>query len=394
MLRKLDDMTNPKILFNCSTNNIGGGVKNAVLFIIEALKSNDSIKWVFLISFGVRDLLLKYDITLDDRFFVFEKSPARNKLSREKLISLEKKIQPNLVFTMAGPAYVKFSSLHVLGLSSAYITHPDLSIFKFKRNFRDKVKLVIHIAFQIYHSTKADFFIFQTDEARNNFSKNVRIDINRTTVINNAFDSRLQDVLLKLRERNREEHDPIIIFCPGAAYDHKGFQFIPRIVGELLKLTGLPFQFIITLPESTLLNEINHQINQLKVNPFIRNVGPFKYSNVASLYSAADIVFVPSLLETFSATYLEAMSARKILVVADKGFARDACEDAAIYVNPGNALETAKTFAEILRDPTVFTYKIQLGEQILTRYGNQEQRYKKIINLLNSIHRENLQLNK
>ena len=74
--------------------------------------------------------------------------------------------------------------------------------------------------------------------------------------------------------------------------------------------------------------EKNEQLNkQLEVEDLVKNIGPYHYSEISSHYAQADIVFVPSLLETFSATYLEAMVANKPLVVAQKDFAKEVCKN-------------------------------------------------------------------
>ena len=51
----------PVILFNCSTNNVGGGMKNSALFIQESLKDN-SIKWNYAVSEEIANFLTKFSI--------------------------------------------------------------------------------------------------------------------------------------------------------------------------------------------------------------------------------------------------------------------------------------------------------------------------------------------
>lgn len=98
------------------------------------------------------------------------------------------------------------------------------------------------------------------------------------------------------------------IFCPGADYTHKAFQFIPEIAKSLKEIIDIDFKFILTLPDSKLWFRIANRAIELGVKDKIINRGPFSYTEANLLYAGADLVFVPSLLETFSASYLEAVS--------------------------------------------------------------------------------------
>ena len=57
-------------------------------------------------------------------------------------------------------------------------------------------------------------------------------------------------------------------------------------------------------------------------------------SEIESVYEAVDAVFMPTLLESYSATFLECMAYKKPLLVSDREFAREICGDAAIYFDP------------------------------------------------------------
>ncbi len=72
------------VLFNCSTNVVGGGVKNSAIFI-KSVFSNNDVNWIFAISPQVKQLLIKMGLVLDSRFEEFEKSPSKNLDSRKRL---------------------------------------------------------------------------------------------------------------------------------------------------------------------------------------------------------------------------------------------------------------------------------------------------------------------
>jgi hypothetical protein len=173
-----------KILFNCTTNTIGGGIKNSAFFIKYALRNNN-VEWVFAISPQVEDILCRWGL-LKENMYVFDVSPARNKNQRKKLKALVRKHQVDLVYTMAGPAYVDFDAIHVQGISNSYITHADIQGFCIGRSFLDVVKIIFVAAYRIIWARKADYWIFQTKEAQNCFCRRWLIAKNKTKVITTA----------------------------------------------------------------------------------------------------------------------------------------------------------------------------------------------------------------
>ena len=63
-------------------------------------------------------------------------------------------------------------------------------------------------------------------------------------------------------------------------------------------------------------------------------VGAIRQQRLGEFYSAADVMFLPTLLESFSGTYLEAMQLERPILTSDRDFAREICGDAAVYVDP------------------------------------------------------------
>lgn len=372
-----------KILFNCSTNIVGGGLKNSALFIKNAI-NDSSIDWFFAISAPVADLLNKWDIDCNkDNFCIFNLSPARNSDSRAKLINYAKSKNVELVYTMAGPAYVSFHCKHVMGISNPYITHADYDAYKLKGNFFNIFKYFLYTSVQFLYTYKADYYVFQTDYSKNCFSKRSFIAKSKMFVIPNAYDDSLRKYFNSLEQDDNIKGNKIQIFCPGAPYIHKAFQFLPETIFELSKISSKDFEFVVTLPEnSEIWIQMKNQLEELNVLQYCKNIGPYIYSDLLNFLKTCDIVYVPSLLETFSASYLEAMCANKKLVVADKSFAKDICEKYAIYTDPKNSKKTAIVFNKLFNELNLSKNEIKLASTILDLYGNQETRFRKLKDLL------------
>jgi hypothetical protein len=79
------------------------------------------------------------------------------------------------------------------------------------------------------------------------------------------------------------------------------------------------------------------------------------------------------------------MCAKKKLVAADKNFAREVCRNYATYTNPQDGVRTAKAINEIFSNINVTKEELEISNEILSNYGNQDQRFDKIIALINNL---------
>ena len=92
------------------------------------------------------------------------------------------------------------------------------------------------------------------------------------------------------------------------------------------------------------------------------------------LYQQTDALFLPSLLECFSANYVEAMAMSRPIITTRLGFAQTICGDAALYFNP---LDSESALDQILRlraDDDLRNALVRKGLEELRRYGTAQER--------------------
>jgi len=375
-----------KILFNCTTNIVGGGVKNSAIFIKYALEYK-KIDFICAISCEVENILKKWDIDASD-MYIFKVSPARDKNARNKLKKLADTLEVDAIFTMAGPAYVDFSQKHIMGISNPYITHADWKAFSIGKNLKEVTKTFTLVMYQAYWARKADIFLFQTNTSRDGFVKRLYINKSRTRVISNSIG---EDFVKAFEEEQFKYIDlskKIVIFCPAAPFNHKVLDTIAHIANSLKEIVNgrYQFEFILTINKDTeLYIKISKFIDKFGLSNEVKTIGSFNYADAYKLYKDSDIVFVPSILETFSASYLEALIAKKILIVANKNFAKDICEDAAIYTEPFDYYQTAKLIDKVISDTKLQEDLHRKSLNVLDKYGTQKDRFDKIVKLLKEI---------
>ena len=99
-------------------------------------------------------------------------------------------------------------------------------------------------------------------------------------------------------------------------------------------------------------------------------------------------MFLPTLLECFSASYAEAMVMRKPIITSDMGFAHCVCKDAAIYFNPVDADEIAEKLIRLVDDKEQQKILVAKGDKQKEQFGTSEDRVKGILNLCEELIKE------
>lgn len=376
----------PTYLFNCTTNVVGGAVQNAVNFVIEALR-DPKRAWRFAVSGIVERELDKFGITAVGECFL--KSPARDSDARSRLRSYARSSGAALVYTMAGPAYVGFDLPHVMGCSNPYLTNLDWIALKAGRGPASIASTVARTIYQAVHARRADYWIFQTEASKNGFCRRLLIDDRRTGVVPNAIGASFRSG--GRSSANDSSHfisEPPRVLCPAAAYPHKLIHRIPEVIAEANRLDpDLKPVFTITIPESSpIARRTERSAYQLGVRTQLTNIGAFAYKDARQVYTATDVVFLPSLLEVFSTSYLEAMAMARPLVVPNRDFAKEICGDAAMYFNAASMTDAARKLVAVMRSPDLRQELVERGYQRLEKYGDSSGRYHRICAELDRFH--------
>lgn len=219
----------------------------------------------------------------------------------------------------------------------------------------------------------SDVLIFETENARQIFCEKTSFK-KPTYVVGNTLNSifeREQD----WREISIQKTDLNILYLT-ANYSHKNIKIIPKIIDEIIHFNeGLNFRFYISLTKEEL--KFSDKYDQ-----YITYLGRLGQEEIRSLYSQMDIVLMPTLLEIFSTTYLEAMHMKVPIIASDMGFARDICGNAAYYCSATDAKQYAAAIIDLNHSPTLREKLIVAGEKNLTRFGDSMDRTKKYLEII------------
>ncbi len=373
-----NEKSSPRLIFNASTNVKGGAVQNAANFLVRAQR-DESVSWSFVVSREVADAA--GSLGAKEQGVEVVESPARSRRARAYLTQRFNSDSGGLVYTMAGPAYVNVRGLHVMGISNPYLTHPTWEAYWCGRS---PLEVALDWGKNVYRrrwARKAAVFVFQTETAKRGFCAGGSVAGDDAFVVPNAFG--LGDVRGALRaEVARELEGRRMVFVPAAGYPHKALNFIPEVVAALGGRGVEDCVFVLTLDfGSGIWRQVQEKGRRLGVMGSILNLGVTPYKEMAALYRSSEVVFVPSLLETFSTSYLEAMGFQKPLVVPDRAFAVEVCGRGALYYD-GTAGDAGRVLRDVLAEPGGAKEALRQQKEVLAGYGGQDTRYNRIMEVL------------
>ena len=96
-------------------------------------------------------------------------------------------------------------------------------------------------------------------------------------------------------------------------------------------------------------------------------------------------MFQPTLLECFTATYVEAMRMQVPILTRDLPFAHGLCGNAAVYYSPLNAEDCAKSIYKMAVDKSFQDYLVREGIKQLNSFDNYNRRAEKLIDLISNL---------
>lgn len=141
------------------------------------------------------------------------------------------------------------------------------------------------------------------------------------------------------------------LLCLSAYYSHKNLEiFLP--VARLLRERDIEARIVLTISadQHPAAAQLLDSIAREGLAAYVDNVGPVSMAHVPSLYAQTDALILPTLLESFSGTYVEAMFHGRPILTSDLPFATGVCGDAALYVDPQDPLKIVDAIARLMSD--------------------------------------------
>lgn len=372
-----------KIVINCSTLKKGGVLQVGHSLVAELLKRSDH-EYFFILStklkkdFPELDEDPKYCITYDVKPTIYLALTGRERY----LDSVLKRIKPDVVFTVFGPTYWKPRCPHLVGYAKAGYFYPDSPFIQQMPLFR-KMKLFVLRQFHMHDFRRFNqAMVTETTDTSERLAGLLpgKAIYTVSNTYNQVFDEPEKwDSSLEL-----PPFDGVTMLSITANYRHKNLNIIPGVIDYLHQHhPGLNFRFVLTLNREDYMDiEEEHARHIL----FLGRVSIYQ---APSLYAQSDFMFMPTLLECFSATYPEAMKTGKPILTSDMPFARAVCGDAAVYFDPLSAQRIGEAIYKLASDETFRSEMIEKGKRRLGTFETAESRAQKYIEILEKTYEAN-----
>jgi glycosyltransferase involved in cell wall biosynthesis len=168
-------------------------------------------------------------------------------------------------------------------------------------------------------------------------------------------------------------------------YPHKNLEILLPLA-VVIKEKGLDYKLILTIdPEQhPKAKELLDKVKELGLNDIIINVGSVSMALVPSLYKQCDALLMPTLLESFSGTYVEALFHKIPIFTTNADFSKAVCKNAAFYFDPHDENSILKQLEYAFEVSSRINEKINVGSQILNDLPSWEVVYEQFQNIINN----------
>ena len=381
-----------KVIINVSNLYVGGGVQVAISFINELKFITNKNEYHIFLSHPVNKQIEKKLFSSNFNFYLIRKSIASLKtrqITVNQLDKLEKNINPDIIFTLFGPSFWKPKSKTLMGFADPWILNQH-SIAYDKLKFFDKILRKFHNIYKIYYlKNEAEYFVLETNDAKKKLRDLLKISERKIYVVGNSYSDVFNNKNL-LSNKNKsfitlpkKETNEFRLMLISHNYIHKNLKIIRDLV-PLLK--SYKVKFILTIKEK----EFDEMFFDLKDHVF--NLKPIKLNSCPSVYSQCDALFLPSLLEVFSASYVEAMKMQKPILTSNYSFAKDICGKAALYFDPLNAKDIAKKIRKLINDKKLQYNLIKNGNIQISKFETPKSRAEKYLKILDKLSRKSINI--
>lgn len=370
-----------KVLINCSNLKKGGGLQVAHSFISNLIYFTNH-DWYVVAS---TELLKQLNVKLlkDNSIHVFQHDTIASVLHSitgkdKKLAQLEKTIAPEVVFTVFGPSYWKPKNTHLTGFAKPQYIYYDSPFFRkisVKKKLFLKIKEFLHLHdFDKYNNAIVTESENVTERVSRFFPGKKVFTVSNT--YNQVFDHPEQWDKTEILP----SFEGTSLLTVSANYPHKNLNIIPGIIDILNKKYPLfQYRFILTLNPDDIKGLLTRHLSRIVF------LGKVSVKQCPYLYQQADFMFLPTLLECFSASYPEAMKMETPILTSDLPFAHGICHDAAEYFDPLSPSRIADTIVRLAKDKARIEELKIAGRNRINYFETAKSRTAKYIKILEQI---------
>ena len=367
------------ILINASNLKAGGGLQVADSICGQLGRFND-IHFVVVLSSYLESTKERIKDFENVEAFTYD-IPNTIKtilLGRDNFLDdLVKNNRVDAVLTVFGPSRWTPKVPHLSGFALPHLVIPESPFFK-RMGYIERIKWKLWCMIRGW-SIKRSANCFWTENPYISTRLSKLFNTDKVYTVSNYYNQVFDTPTKWQRDYILPPFEGITCLSVSSYSNHKDFEITDGVIRYLRKEhPSFKIRFAFTFDESEM-------VVKEDVKDCFLFIGKKAISEIPSLYEQSDIMFMPTLLECFTATYPEAMRMERPIVTTDMEFACGLCGDAACYFKATDPVSAAEALYKVSTDKEYANSLVEEGKKRLILFDNYEQRTGKLIKLLEEI---------
>lgn len=373
-----------RLIINASTLSGTGVTQVAVSFIEECKKFSNNTYYV-LMSNRVANQIDRFSFPSNFIFYEVNTHPRlllRGRSIRMYLRKLEMTINPDCIFSVFGPSYWTPRSPHLIGYAYPHYVYPESPIYKIM-SLKERIRIYIYkVTHRYFLKKNGSFFVCETEDVSNRLSNYLNIEKKNIYTVSNTYNHFFEGFnsarknILPTREVDEFRFISLCSFAPN-----KNLEILNEVIPILNKrINDISIKFVLTANKEQLQAKMSEEAMSS-----IINLGLVDVSQCPQLYFECDALFLPTLLECFSANYAEAMKMEKPILTSNLSFASTVCQNAALYFDPLDPEDIAEKIILLIEDEKLRTKLINEGIKQLLKFNTSKERAERYLEICDKI---------
>lgn len=360
-------------LINATNLKAGGGIQ-VTQSICGQLKSFPGHHFIVVLSSYIDDSYIDYADNVEVFRHTIRNSIQTLFMGRDAFLDgLVEGKKVNAVLTVFGPSRWVPKVPHLSGFARAHLVLKDSPYIK-KLGWKEKSQYKLWT----WSFRRCSKIYFTENEYISEKLPQVLGDV-KVYTITNYYNQIFDHPESWTYHYKLADFDGTTCLTVSTCYPHKNFGIIIDILRYLRKVhSEFKVRFVLTFTEK-----------EMYVPEDVRDnfvfVGKVDVSDCPYLYEQCDLMFMPSLLECFSATYPEAMRMGKPIVTTDLEFAKGLCGESACYYSAIDPISAAEAIYKVASDKGYSQQLVNNGNCQLRMFDDYNTRMEKLIKILESI---------
>jgi glycosyltransferase involved in cell wall biosynthesis len=277
---------------------------------------------------------------------------------------IAREYRPDLIWAMGGLGFPKPPCLQAVSIQNAYVMYDIYNTCRLRMVdlLRD---LFIRWAFR-RQLPRTQLVICQTTSMEVHLRK-VYSYVGNTIITGKVVSEFASDSTGSVPEVLIPYRSHFKLFYLSRYYPHKGLEMLVEVMSRYRKeLPDTIAVITISADQHKNASRLLKKIKKLGLEDRVINVGPLLQDQLGNYYTSCDCLVMPTRLESFSGTYLEAMHFGLPILTSDLDFAHEVCGNAALYFDPWDAASIRDSIHRLKNDLNLRHNLIEKGRARLS----------------------------